>query len=250
MRSAYYSRANSFSRSYNAHVAEEQGRLPKSRAAKKLNISVPAFEAACKAINYFPTEWHHVGKYAKRVVYYDTDWLQSSQEFWENAANFYNSKIKKIFCQQKAENAKKFAAEQEEQNHREFVEKFRQKLIQQRDCSREVKKHNPHIAWKKRCQKFGVFGLSVPEYDIEKLNEAKRKFLAEKNKIIIINKKLMKILRRNFIQKEEFVYCGLGLKVLLHNNCQSVNIYGIENGINLKQEKALKMLEEIKNNRI
>lgn len=81
MGSAYYSRNNSYSRSYNAQVAESSGRYPRTRAARNMGLSVKLFDLGCKAIGYTPTEWHHVGKYANEVVYYDTTAIDN-YAFW------------------------------------------------------------------------------------------------------------------------------------------------------------------------
>jgi len=74
MRSTYYSRAGSYSRSYNAHVAERAGRMPMSRArvavAREFNCSQATAAAALS--HFHDGEWHHVGKYANCVSYYDT----------------------------------------------------------------------------------------------------------------------------------------------------------------------------------
>lgn len=85
-RAAYYSRNNSYSRSYNASCAEAEGRLPRTRAAAALGLSTKAFDAGCAACGYRATEWHHVGKYANMVDYYDTEELSASAEFWTGAA--------------------------------------------------------------------------------------------------------------------------------------------------------------------
>lgn len=73
-RAAYYSRANSFSRSYNAHCAEDEGRMPLTRAkravAQEFGCSQTVAAAALELL--YDGEWHHVGKYAARVAYYDS----------------------------------------------------------------------------------------------------------------------------------------------------------------------------------
>lgn len=73
-RSAYYSRANSYSRSYNAEVAEDEGRCPMSRAkiavAEQFGCSQSVAKVALELV--YDGEWHHVGKYANEVAYYDT----------------------------------------------------------------------------------------------------------------------------------------------------------------------------------
>jgi hypothetical protein len=62
---AYYSRNDSYSRSFNAELAEEHGRLPLTRFCAKFGL-VPDL-----AKRYWSGEWHHVGKYAACVDYYD-----------------------------------------------------------------------------------------------------------------------------------------------------------------------------------
>lgn len=69
---AYYSRAGSYSRSYNAKCAERAGRMPATRAAKAWG-----FKSARELRRWVTTnEWHHVGKYASMVYYYDVEgWI-------------------------------------------------------------------------------------------------------------------------------------------------------------------------------
>ena len=57
-----------FSRSERATAAEVEGRLPLTKAAKATGVSAARIEAFIE-----PCEWHHVGKYAQRVDFYDTD---------------------------------------------------------------------------------------------------------------------------------------------------------------------------------
>lgn len=85
MTAAYYSRNQSYSKSLNAEEAEGEGRLPRSRAAKFMGLSLAAFDAGCEAADYVATEWHHVGKYANECSYYDTVELGSSYHFWRGA---------------------------------------------------------------------------------------------------------------------------------------------------------------------
>lgn len=70
---AYYSRAGSYSRSYNAEVAEDEGRCPMSRAkkivAERHGCSQTVAAAALELLH--DGEWHHVGKYANCVNYYN-----------------------------------------------------------------------------------------------------------------------------------------------------------------------------------
>lgn len=73
MASTYYSRAESYSRSYNAMEAKRAGRMPLTRAAKyvaaEAGVTQKAAKVALQAVH--DGEWHHVGKYATRVDYYD-----------------------------------------------------------------------------------------------------------------------------------------------------------------------------------
>lgn len=73
-RSAYYSRAGSYSRSYNAEVAENKGRAPMSRAKITVAAEFGCTQAVAQAaLNHLHDgEWHHVGKYANQVAYHDT----------------------------------------------------------------------------------------------------------------------------------------------------------------------------------
>lgn len=85
MASAYYSRNNSYSRSYGASCAEAEGRYSLTRAAKEMGLSSVAFKAGLAKAGYRSTEWHHVGKYANTVDYYDTTELQDNIMFWIGA---------------------------------------------------------------------------------------------------------------------------------------------------------------------
>ena len=78
--SAYYIRARSYSRSYNAHRAEEDGRMPLTRAVAYVAEHAVTTQAIARAVllRRGTDEWHHVGKYAMPVYYYDAvsavDW--------------------------------------------------------------------------------------------------------------------------------------------------------------------------------
>lgn len=85
----------SYSKSYNAICAERAGRFPRTRAAAHLGISAKAFDAGCKAAGYTSTEFHHVGKYATCVDYYDTEALKSDWKFWLGVAKTYSAKMKR-----------------------------------------------------------------------------------------------------------------------------------------------------------
>lgn len=93
---AYYGRNDSYSKSYNAEWAERNGRFPKTRAAKELGLNTKVFDEARWAINYRSKEWHHVGKYANPVNYYDTEELKNNPEFWKAASLVVKSKKKRI----------------------------------------------------------------------------------------------------------------------------------------------------------
>lgn len=62
---AFYSRNKSYSRSYNAECAEEEGRFPATRFKQVYGIDPRKVVSA--------GEWHHVGKYANKVDYYDIE---------------------------------------------------------------------------------------------------------------------------------------------------------------------------------
>lgn len=97
-RSAYYSRNQSYSRSYNAERAEADDRYPRTRAAKHLGLSTKAFDAGCAHMGYVSHEWHHVGKYANMVDYYDTKELAASASFWLGAVLSYKTKAARREC--------------------------------------------------------------------------------------------------------------------------------------------------------
>lgn len=80
MSSVYYSAANSYSKSLNAHRAEFAGRYPATHAAKKYGFkSTKALKDCVES-----TEWHHVGKFATRVDYYDIEsWIAEQTDLLE-----------------------------------------------------------------------------------------------------------------------------------------------------------------------
>ncbi len=73
-RSAYYSRNSSYSRSYRAEVAEFEGRMPLTRASQAVAALYDCPQSTAKAALRLlgTSEWHHVGKYAREVSYFDT----------------------------------------------------------------------------------------------------------------------------------------------------------------------------------
>lgn len=96
---AYYNRNDSYSKSSRAEEAERNGRFPATRAAKKLGLSLKAFTVARHAIGHYASEWHHVGRYATPVNYFDTVALAKNPAFWRAAAEVYRSKTKKLELQ-------------------------------------------------------------------------------------------------------------------------------------------------------
>jgi hypothetical protein len=136
MPSAYYSRNQSYSRSLGAEEAEKEGRFPRTRAAAALGLTVRAFDVACTAIGYYATEWHHVGKYANEVYYYDTEYLNENEEFWVAAlAASSPAKRRKIqaglYCAAARSRVEKFTA---------FANKIEAQMIPQ----------SPSHGWKSR----------------------------------------------------------------------------------------------------
>ena len=97
---SYYSHGRG--RSWGAEEAEQYGRYPRTRAAEYLGVSVKAFRAGCIASRYTSSEWHHVGKYASMVDYYDTEELKNDPKFWRGCAEAYKSKAKKAELEAKA----------------------------------------------------------------------------------------------------------------------------------------------------
>lgn len=139
-RSAYYSRNDSYSRSLRAELAEGDGKFPITRAAAHLGVSVKAFKAGCDAMGYRTSEWHHVGKYANMVDYWDTNECRSSVEFWRGAAAAYASKKKQA---ELIAIADAVWLEQKE----ERIAEFKAKLERQRDCSKFVLRHHGCNNW-------------------------------------------------------------------------------------------------------
>ena len=62
-------------KSRRARMAESHGVLPLTQAAKVVAVEIGLTQAAAKALLKLigRTEWHHSGKYAKEVDYYDTE---------------------------------------------------------------------------------------------------------------------------------------------------------------------------------
>lgn len=81
-----------YSRSRRAEEAEQAGRYPRTRAAKALGITVQEFKALQSFGSYYPSEWHHVGRYAAQVTYYDPDELLARvQERWVEIDTIYSN---------------------------------------------------------------------------------------------------------------------------------------------------------------
>lgn len=245
--SAYYSRAGSYSRSFNAEVAESEGRLPRTRAAAALGVSPPAFDAGCKAAGYVCDEWHHVGKYASRVDYYDAESLRITPAFWEGAASHYKSAAKRAAMLAAAAQARIDAAEAERSARQAAVDQFRAKLVRQRDCTRVVRRHDPRHAWRMRCQRIGAV---VPEFDVAAMLAAVAAWKVREAAAIAAARRFDAILAEHFRAAGGQEYVGLGLRVLVHGgNSQAngvrrvVNIYGMKNSINLKLANAVALLE-------
>ena len=90
---AYYKRNNSYSRSYNASQAEQEGRFPLTRAAQYIGLTRAAFLKGAEHADLKTTEWHHVGKYANKVDYWDVSSnseIYNSYKFWFGAMNKSN----------------------------------------------------------------------------------------------------------------------------------------------------------------
>lgn len=137
---AYYGKNQSYSKSANAESAEADGRWPRTRAAKALGLSVAAFDAGCKAAGYVSREWHHSGKYATQVDYYDTNELAGNAEFWKGAATAYKGKAKI------AELLGKWQAGRDADKESRIAA-FAEKLEEQRDCTRHVRRRSTSHNW-------------------------------------------------------------------------------------------------------
>lgn len=125
-------------RSRRASEAQSEGRYPASRAAEKLGVSLAAFRAGCRAANYCPDEWHHVGLYAQRVDFYDVVFLKTDSDFWRGVA------------------AAQRGGKMSHAARAVKLESFRRQLVQQRDCSRAVKRHTTKNNWCKYCEAQGL----------------------------------------------------------------------------------------------
>lgn len=67
-----------FSRSRRAQIAEIDGRMPATRAAKTWGFK----SAACLKKWVRSTEWHHVGRFAAATDYYDVESWIRDESLW------------------------------------------------------------------------------------------------------------------------------------------------------------------------
>ena len=146
-RMTYYSRAGSCSRSYNAEVAEDEGKLPRTRAAKSLGLSVAAFDAGCLVADYTATEWHHVGGYATLVDYYDCEALAEMPEFWEGAAAAYKSAARRAMVKARAADYTHRAALQAANERTAELISFRRRLHNQWTSPVRVERYDSGKNW-------------------------------------------------------------------------------------------------------
>lgn len=119
--------------SHRAAEAKNDGRFPKTLAAKELGISVKAFDAGVKNSDIISTEWHHVGKFATPVPFYDTEEYRKDYKFWIGVSTAYIGK--------KAEFYREIANQCKIDAKLEKIEKFKQWLERRRDCTVYVPKH-------------------------------------------------------------------------------------------------------------
>ena len=240
-RAAYYSRSDSYSRSYNASAAEAEGRLPRTRAAAELRVSVAAFDAGCDAAGYSSREWHHVGKYANQVDYYDVEELRLSPDFWHGAAQKYKGAAKRAALMAASEAAKVAAALTEIVERKRFVEAFRSKLVRQRDCSHEVRRHDSEHAWRMRCD---AVRAAVEFCNVPGIIAATKAWKAKTAAAAATTVELFEILRTHFVLVADKTYEGLGVRVMVHQN-KCVNVYGLKKSMNIGHSAAVEMLKEL-----
>lgn len=81
--------------SLNSLKAKNYGKFPLTGAAKDLGVSTSAFKAGISKADIIPCEWHHVGKFATAVDFFDTEECDNSYLFWIGAMQFYKTKTKK-----------------------------------------------------------------------------------------------------------------------------------------------------------
>jgi hypothetical protein len=227
-------------------VAESEGRFPRTRAAAALGVSLPAFDAGCRAAGYTADEWHHVGRYATRVDYYDAEALRAAPSFWEGCAAHYKSAAKRAAMLAAAAQARIDAAESEVRERQEVVRLFRERLIRQRDCSRTVRRHDSRHAWIMRCQRIGA---AIEPFDVSAMLAATAAWRERSATAIEMSRRFDAIIAQHF-RGGGSEYYGLGVKVLIHGgNTQGagerrvVNIYGMKKSMNLKLADAVSLLQ-------
>lgn len=106
MSANYYSNGNfygEYGKSTRASEAEMEGRFSRSKSAAHLGISLKAFDAGCEHCGYRSTEWHHLGKYATPIDFFDTKELAADFKFWIGAAGAYTRGQTKTICLKRAQ---------------------------------------------------------------------------------------------------------------------------------------------------
>jgi len=92
-----------FSKSNNAISAEEEGRFPASRAAKRLNIPTGFIRDCCQFARQ-NNEYHHVSKYYNEVAYYDAAeiqrWIDKHPDTEEEAGGPFDAALARWRCEQ------------------------------------------------------------------------------------------------------------------------------------------------------
>lgn len=239
MASAYYSRNQSYSRSFNAEAAEQDGRYPRLRAAKALGLSPAAFDAGCKAIGYVATEWHHVGKYANEVYYYDTVELSAEPAFWVAAAATYKSARKRS---EVAAMPDRIATDERQA----MIADFRKMLKANGNCERPVVRHNSLWKWQARCAAAGISSTLVNVGDVAGFNaavaakEAKEAArLAKLAAVETTRDELRRYCQSHLTLRTDGCYtgCNICVKFLACKGSQ-VNVYG--RGVNLTAAEAMR----------
>ena len=197
MRSAYYSRAGSYSRSHNAEVAEDNGRYPLTRAIPVVATAAGVTQKVARAalVATHDGEWHHVGKFANQVDYYDC------------AAAIDHLRPDLVRAA--------------------MIEDFRQGLVEQRDCSRIVQRHSSLHRWEERCRDAQIPHRLTPRVgDVGELQRLAAVIEAHEAPC----RELRELLAANFEATiDDFrrdCWIGHGLRVLILTD-SNVNIYHI-----------------------
>ena len=155
MRQRWARYGNGYSRSVNAECAEADGRLPRTRAAESLGLSVRAFDTGCAEARYTATEWHHVGRYASEIYYYDCNALADDPAFWKGALSV-SSPVKRAAITARLQAAREKARDE-----------WRQRMAAQRDTSVYIasRREATRLNWELHCQRVccGLrLGLATP----------------------------------------------------------------------------------------